>query len=142
MYSMDMAEKVGDGVGVFVVRDDKTFLMGKRQNAHGHDSWSVLGGWLEFGETWEDAAKREVLEETGLEIESPVIHVATTNDIFEKENQHSNTIWLKTKYLGGQPEIREPDKCIEQGWFSLDNLPEPLFLPWENLVKLEFDLQV
>lgn len=30
---MDMAEKVGVGVGVFVVRDDKTFLMGKRQNA-------------------------------------------------------------------------------------------------------------
>lgn len=68
---MGMAEKVGVGVGVFVVRDDKTFLMGKRQNAHGHDSWSVPGGWLEFGETWEDAAKREVLEETGLKIEPP-----------------------------------------------------------------------
>lgn len=139
---MGMVGKVGVGVGVFVVRDDETFLMGKRQNVHGHDSWSVPGGWLEFGETWEDAAKREVLEETGLTIEHPIIHVATTNNIFENENQHSNTVWLKTKYLGGQPEIMEPDKFIEQRWFSLDNLPEPLFLPWSNLVKLDFDLQV
>lgn len=137
-----MPGKVGVGVAVFIIRDDGKFLMAKRQGAHGEGSWSVPGGWLEIGEDWENAAIRETAEETGLIINHPITNFATTNDYFEKENVHSNTIWLKTKFLGGNPQILEPEKCTEQGWFDINSLPEPLFLPWKNLLKQKLDLSI
>lgn len=57
------------GVAVFVISDSK-IVLGKRKNAHGQGAWASPGGHLEFGETLEACAKRELLEETGLIAES------------------------------------------------------------------------
>jgi len=59
----------GVGVGVIIVKDNKV-LLGKRKNAHGEGDWAFPGGHLEMNETWEDCVKREVMEETGIEIKN------------------------------------------------------------------------
>jgi 8-oxo-dGTP diphosphatase len=125
------------GVGVFIIKDKK-ILMGKRINSHGEGTWSLPGGHLEFFETFEDCAKREVMEETGLKI-SDVTFATATNDMFEKENKHYITIFVKSKNPEGIVKVIEPDKCMEWGWFSWDNLPKPLFLPLKNLKKTDFN---
>ncbi len=119
------------GVGVFVWKDGK-FLIGQRQGSHGADTWSLPGGHLEFNETWEQCAAREVLEETGLTINN-IQFLAVTNDIFTDEIKHYVTIWIKSDWKSGQPTITEPDKFIRLEWRSFDALPEPLFLPWRQL---------
>ena len=124
------------GVGVFVFRDGK-FLIGQRRGSHGAGSWSVPGGHLEFGETPEQTAIREVREETGLEI-AHVAFAAVTNDIFSDENKHYLTVWMKAEWTANEPKIMEPDKFIEQRWVDFDSLPEPLFLPWAQLLESEF----
>lgn len=124
------------GVGVFVFRDGK-FLMQKRQGAHGEGSWSLPGGHLEFGESFEDAAAREVKEETDCEIIN-VAFGAVTNDIFTYENKHYVTIWMASDWQGNEPTIREPEKCAEQEWVDFDSLPEPLFAPWKQLMSSKF----
>lgn len=124
------------GVGVFIIRDSK-FLMGKRIGSHGADTWTIPGGHLEFGETPEQTAERETFEETGLKING-VAFAAITNDIFHKENKHYATIWMTSNWAEGEPQIKEPDKFIEQRWVDIDNLPEPLFLPWRQLLTSEF----
>lgn len=124
------------GVGVFVIKDGK-FLMGKRKGSHGEGTWSIPGGHLEFGETIEDCAMREVLEETGMEI-TEVKVAGMTNDIFEDEGKHYITIWVTSQWKRGKPEIREPDKLLELGWYDFSTLPENLFLPWKNLLQSDF----
>lgn len=124
------------GVGVFVFHDGK-FLMGKRRNSHGHDTWSIPGGHMEFGESFEDTAKREVLEETGIQINN-VRFGAVTNDRFESEGKHYVTIWMLSDLKYGTPTILEPDKFTEMAWRDFDSLPEPLFLPWVELIKSQF----
>jgi 8-oxo-dGTP diphosphatase len=126
------------GVGVFVWKDGK-FLMLQRRGAHGEGSWSVPGGHLEFGESWDDCAGREVLEETGVTIKN-VRQFAITNDIFPDENEHYITIWMASDWAHGVPVNKEPEKCSKMEWRNIKSLPTPLFLPWEQLKKVRPEL--
>lgn len=124
------------GVAVFIFKDGK-FLMGQRKNSHGDGTWSVPGGHLEFGESFEETAKREAKEETNLSIKN-IRFGAVTNDYFKAENKHYVTIWMISDYESGEVKIMEPDKFIKMEWRDFNNLPSPLFLPWEQLLTSEF----
>lgn len=121
------------GVGVIVKKDGKV-LFGKRKGAHGEGTRSLPGGHLEFGETPEQCAIREVFEEAGIGI-SNAVRVAFTNDILEKEQKHYVTLYIASDYAGGDVRVMEPDKCEEWRWVDWDDLPRPLFIPIENLLR-------
>ncbi|MCK4715051.1 MAG: NUDIX domain-containing protein [Candidatus Aenigmarchaeota archaeon] len=125
------------GIGVIVIRDGR-FLLGWRRASHGSGTWCPPGGHLEFGETPEDCAKREVLEETGLRIKN-IRFGAVTNDIFG-DNKHYITLNMLADWESGEPTAMEPEKAERWEWFSWDNLPKPLFLSLQNLVKSGFQL--
>jgi 8-oxo-dGTP diphosphatase len=122
------------GVGVLIRKNGK-FLLAKRKGSHGSGTWSPPGGKLEFGEEIETAAIRETYEETGLMI-TGLRFLTATNDIFKEDNKHYVTLWLKAEYTSGKPKIMEPDKLSHAWeWFSIDQLPSPLFIPLQNLLK-------
>lgn len=121
------------GVGVIIVKDDKV-LLGKRKGAHGEGSWAFPGGHLEFGESLEDCAKREVAEETSITIKN-VKKFVYTNDIFCEEKKHYITCYVKAEYDFGDVKIMEPEKCEKWEWFEWDKFPIPLFIPLQNLLK-------
>ena len=125
------------GVGVIVIRKNK-ILLGKRKNSHGDGTWSFPGGHLEFNESIENCAKREILEETGL-ILKDVKMETFTNDIFKKENKHYITLFVSSVLEKGDPKVIEPDKCEKWEWFEWNNLPKPLFIPIQNLLKQKFN---
>jgi 8-oxo-dGTP diphosphatase len=127
----------GVGVGVIIIKDGKV-LLGKRKNAHGDGTWCCPGGHLEFKEDIEACAHREVFEETGLRIKN-IKMGPYTNDKFEKEGKHYVTLFVIAEYKSGELELKEPEKCERWGWFTWDDLPEPLFLPTVNLVNLGFN---
>lgn len=127
------------GVAVFIWRDGKIILF-ERRGSHGHGRWSVPGGHLEFGETWEDCARREAMEELGVEIKN-LRFLAVTNDIFPEEEKHYISIWMEADWAANEPESKEPEKVIGVGWHSLNDLPAPLFEPcWQNLRKIKPEL--
>jgi 8-oxo-dGTP diphosphatase len=125
------------GIGVIVIKEGKV-LLGKRKNAHGEGSWCMPGGHLEFNESWEDCAVREAMEEAGINIKN-IRFATTTNDIFGKEGKHYITIFMLCDYDSGEVRIMEPDKCEKWGWFEWDSLPQPLFLPNQNLLKINYN---
>ena len=119
------------GVGVIIAKGDAVLLV-RRKTVHGAGSWSAPGG-LDFGESLEQCAAREVMEETGIEITE--IHFrAVTNDFFVPEDKHYITLWMEAEYLKGQPIVAAPYEISDFGWFSLNELPTPLFLPLQNLL--------
>lgn len=104
------------------------------------------GGHLENGETWTECAKREVLEETGIELTRPVDFLTATNDVFD-EIKHYVTIFMVAKLDDCHVEpqvcrmsqgrttaelimnlsafgvkVLEPDKCQSWEWMSLGSL--------------------
>lgn len=122
------------GVGVLLLNEKEELLLGKRLGAHGAHTWGPPGGHLEVGESFEECAVREVLEETGIHIDDPVF-CALTNNIFEEEACHTVSLFMKVLLEDGQtPQLCEPGKTQEWRWFSQDNLPSPLFMPLQQLL--------
>jgi 8-oxo-dGTP diphosphatase len=128
-----MERYIGVGVAIIVTRGNQVLLL-KRLNVHGAGSWSTPGGHLDFGETPEECAIREAREETGLDIVN-IAFKAITNDIFETENKHYISIWMEGEYQSGEAVLAAPYESSEIGWFDWDKLPQPLFLPFQNLLN-------
>lgn len=126
------------GVAVIVVKDSK-ILLGRRVNSHGSGTWQFPGGHLEFEESIEDCAKRELFEETNLKIRN-IRFGPYTNDIFNEEQKHYITLFVVAEYDSGVLSVKEPKKCEKWEWFSWSQLPEPKFLPIQNLQKQKFNL--
>ncbi|MBO9652383.1 MAG: NUDIX domain-containing protein [Variovorax sp.] len=129
---MEARGTIGVGVGVIVVRDGKV-LLGRRKGSHGAGTWSAPGGRLEFGESVEDCALRELREETGLSL-GPVEVGPYTNDVFADVQEQYVTAFVIARHATGEPENLEPLKCDGWAWFPWDELPEPLFEPIRSLV--------
>jgi len=127
------------GVAVIVVKEGRV-LLGQRIGSHGAGSWAFPGGHLEFGETLEGCAIREVAEETGLTIAN-IQPAAFTNDIFESESKHYATLFVTADWVLGQARVMEPDKCECWEWMKWGEFPEPRFLSLENLLRQDFTLQ-
>jgi len=134
---MDKIPRVGVGV---IIKKGNKILLGKRKSSHGEGSWSFPGGHLEFNEDLEECAKREVKEEVGIKVDN-LKFITITNDIFKDEEKHYITIYLLAENYSGEVKLLEPHKCEEWGWFEWNNLPEPLFIPIQNLLKQKFNPQ-
>jgi 8-oxo-dGTP diphosphatase len=120
------------GVGVIVVRDGRV-LLGKRVGSHGAGTWAFPGGHLEFGESIEACARRELAEETGLQLDA-IFPGPYTNDVMAAEGRHYVTCYVQGNVGAGEPKVMEPDKCERWEWFAWTSLPSPLFQPVQNLV--------
>ncbi|KAL4984001.1 NUDIX hydrolase domain-like protein [Aspergillus falconensis] len=118
------AKPVRVGVAVFALNHENKFILGKRIGSHGADTWGLPGGHLEFGESWEECAARELEEETGIHVnKNSVQYLTATNDVFEKDGKHYVTVFVGVRVEGGQePKRLEDGKCAEWRWVSWEEL--------------------
>ena len=119
---------IGVSAGVMIFNEKGELFLSKRSQQVKNESgcWETPGGSVELQEKLADAAKREVREEYGAEIEI-IKQFPAEDHIIPADGQH----WVATTFLarfkeGQASKIMEPDKCDEIGWFALDNLPQPL----------------
>ena len=126
------------GVGVMVWNNDR-LLLGERIRAHGENAWQFPGGHLEFGETVEACAQREVGEEAGITIRN-IVPCGYTNDVFIDAGKHYVTLFVSADFDAGELTVMEPEKCEQWDWFDWTQLPEPLFLPIRNFLTQYPDL--
>lgn len=132
-------KRVGAGIGVMILKDERV-LLGRRHldpnkadsALHGEGTWTMPGGKLDFGDTFEMGAAREVLEETGIKVKSLNV-ICVSNEIVS--DAHFVTIGLLCTDFEGEPHVMEPDEITEWKWFDLQDLPTPLFFPSEKILK-------
>ncbi len=118
---------IGVGVGACIFNEDGQILLALRGKKAKNEvgKWEIPGGAVEFGETIEQALKREIKEELGVEIE--LIELLQLCDhIIPDDAQHWVSPTYICKIIDGDPRNLEPGKCDRLGWFSLD---EALELP-------------
>lgn|SRR3989344_2524135 len=123
-------------VNAIIIKDGKV-LLGKRGTNNGKPilesgKWALIGGFFNRDETLEKALKREVLEESGWEIEGLVLFRVNDNpDRPAEDRQNMDMVFV----VSAKEETGSHDEEVTNlEWFSLDNLPENLaFDHGENL---------
>lgn len=131
-------KKIGTGIGIMILKNGK-ILLGKRHEdpekadsiLKGAGTWTMPGGKLHFGESFEKGAIREVEEETGIILNKTEV-ICINND--QVEDAHFITTGLLAE-TDQEPKVLEPDEITEWKWFPLDNLPSPIYFPSAKLLE-------
>jgi 8-oxo-dGTP diphosphatase len=123
----DARDRPQIGLGVIILNQEGKVLIGKRKGSHA-PFYSIPGGTLELGETFEEGSKREIKEETDLDINNPEV-IAVTNNLatYYGEGVHYVSIIILVQDFSGEPKIMEPEKCAGWSWVDPRNLPTPHF---------------
>jgi 8-oxo-dGTP diphosphatase len=107
-----------------VVDDEGRVLLARRAGPVFHGYWDLPGGFLDEGEHPLDGLRRELREETGLEVE-PAEFIGVWMDRYgDDEDAHAtlNLYWT-ARFVAGKPEAA--DDVSELAWFRPDGLPPP-----------------
>ncbi|KAL0380713.1 UNVERIFIED_CONTAM: Nudix hydrolase 1 [Sesamum angustifolium] len=126
-------------VVVFLLNGNKV-LLGRRRSSVGRNTFALPGGHLEFGESFEECAAREVKEETGLDIHK-IEYLTATNNVYSRHHLHVVAILMRAFQADPRqiPQNLEPEKCEGWDWYDWENLPRPLFGPVETMAQTGFN---
>lgn len=127
-------------VGAVVFKDGYVLLV-RRGQPPAEDFWAIPGGSVEIGETLQEAAEREILEETGIHIRAskPIY----TFDVIDRDADgkvrfHYVIVDLAADYVGGEP--KAGDDALEARWVSANEINNlKVSAPTLKLLKTKFN---
>ncbi|GLY14498.1 NUDIX domain-containing protein [Kineosporia rhizophila] len=130
-FILALREKIGHdelwlpGVTALVIDETGRVLLGQRAD---NGRWALPSGISEPGETMAASCAREVLEETGVEVEvTDLISISTTEPIVYPNGDRTVFVdhFFACRPTGGEAVVGD-DESLAVGWFELSALPEPL----------------
>ncbi|MBJ2119633.1 NUDIX domain-containing protein [Arthrobacter sp. MSA 4-2] len=128
-FVLELREKIGHaplwlpGVGAVVYNEAGQVLLGRRAD---NGRWTIITGMVDPGEEPAQAMRREVYEETGVDVEVEVLlNVGVVGPITFPNGDVCTFLNLdfRCRYLGGEARVND-DESLDVGWFALDALPE------------------
>jgi 8-oxo-dGTP pyrophosphatase MutT (NUDIX family) len=140
-YIRELRQLVGNrplimvGAAVLVLDSQKRLLLLRRSDNH---CWGIPGGAMEPGESLEDTARRETLEESGLVIgELSLYGVFSGPELYYRYPDGAEVYNVTAVYTPSdvRGELRLDVEHIEAGYFDLHDLPSPLSPPIQPIIE-------
>lgn len=105
-----------------ITRDDRVLMVRRRQQ-EGKLLWAFPGGGIEAGETAEQAAVREVAEETALEVKAVRIIGQRIHP-----DSGADMTYVACEPVAGEARVEDAEELAEVAWISLEEIPT--YVPW------------
>lgn len=120
------------GVAVILIRQSEAdrpveILLGERRDG----GWCIPCGHVEWDETIQQAARREIEEETGLQVELGTVFAVHSN--FHNPQQHTVGVWFRGQAKSGS--LRPAGDLLAAAYYPLDQLPELKFPTDRQVIK-------
>lgn len=109
-----------------IVKKENKILLGKvgdKWSDNGKYEWGLPGREINFGDNFEQSAKKNLEEETGMNLVN--FKVISVNENFEFGN-HYIVIGILIE-AEGEPKIKKPEDWKEWKWFGTNEIPDKLF---------------
>ncbi|MFI2349726.1 NUDIX hydrolase [Streptomyces sp. NPDC019443] len=110
-------------ISMAIITDGGRVLMIRRRQREGKLSWAFPGGGIEPGETAEQAAVRETLEEVGLEVKA----IKTLGARIHPDTGRHMT-YVACEMVGGEAHVADDEELAEVAWLEHRQVPE--HVPW------------
>ncbi|ONI77447.1 DNA mismatch repair protein MutT [Kribbella sp. ALI-6-A] len=114
---------------VVLRRGDEVLMLLRANTGYMDGYWAVPAGHVERGESVLAAARREVLEEVGVDIDPadllPLTAMHRTGGNGDPIDERVDFFFTATRWTG-EPTSMEPGKADALGWYRLDQLPDPV----------------
>lgn len=108
------------------INDDQKVLLIKRKNPPFQDKWAIPGGFVEYDEDLEDAAKRELEEETSVkDVNLEQLRAFGTPGRDPRSRTISIVYYTQIDAATVSPKAQDDAKEVQ--WFSMNNLPDLAF---------------
>lgn len=120
-------------VDIIITHEDKVLLI-KRRNPPFAGMWALPGGMVEYGETVEDAAKREALEETGIKVSNLTL-VGVYSDPSRDPRGHVVSICFKAEVCGETKPKPEPRADVVEAIWVEKPPPEGLAFDHSKMLR-------
>lgn len=131
---------IGSGCGVMIFNENNQLLMGRRNDnpeladseMHEEGTWSLPGGNIEYGESFEEAGAREAKEETDLDVSDLEVFCVQVD---KNQYAHYVSVGMLARSYVGVPKVMEPDVIVEWKWFNIDELPTNIFSASQKTIE-------
>lgn len=130
---LDVYAKPAPAICALVLDDAGRVLLGRRAHEPAQGLWDVLGGFMDEAEQPEETLRRELREETGLEVE-PLDFVAAVTDTYGPGGNYTLNLCWTARVVAGEP--APSDDVAALAWFAPDELPPREELAFENSAQL------
>ncbi|TYO99971.1 8-oxo-dGTP diphosphatase [Geothermobacter ehrlichii] len=114
-------------VDVIIRKQNAVLLIERKNPPHG---WALPGGFVDYGESVEQAAVREIREETGLEIDDLTLFGVYSDPDRDPRQHNLSVVFTAT----GEGDPVAGDDAGKARWFPLDRLPSPLCFDHDRIL--------
>lgn len=126
------------GISAAIITNGDRVLMVRRRVKEGELSWQFPAGGIEAGETPEEAAVRETLEETGLKVEAASLIGQRVHPKTGREMSYT-----ACRVIDGEAHVADEDELDAVAWVTLAEIPEyvpyGLFEPVQEYLEATLD---